>query len=395
MAADDTAEGLAVMRIVSVRATPIGWTKQLEESWLNETVIANPMSTYPRHHDRRSSWGPRWKSEVVVEIVTDEGIIGLGGSAPLPAKEIIDGHLAHLLMGEDPFNVEMLWDQMWRSTLPYGRKGIAVMALSALDIALWDIIAKARDEPLYRTLGGKTKETIACYATGNDVSVHARLGFSGFKLAMPFGPADGWWGMKGNIERVEEVRDKGGPDIEIMLDCYMAWDVPYTLKIARLLESYRIAWLEECLPPDDYEGYAEITAKIGSTSIATGEHEYSRWGFKELLTRRACHVLQPDLSWCGGITEAKKIAAMASAFGIDVVPHAGGLQPWTIHFIAATVNAPLAELVVIGGALDADPLLSLYPYLEGWDRPVDGRLTPSDRPGIGIDRKIETESSSG
>ncbi len=168
-----------------------------------------------------------------------------------------------------------------------------------------------------------------------------------------------------------------------MLDCYMAWNVDYTLRMARLIEPYRIRWIEECLPPDDYEGYAEITAKITSTTVATGEHEYTRWGFKELIARRCCHVIQPDLAWMGGITEALKVAAIASAWGIDVIPHAGGLQPWALHFIAAQVNCPMAECVVIGGE-DSRSIGSIYPHLQGIPLPENGYINPSDTPGIGV-----------
>jgi L-rhamnonate dehydratase len=155
--------------------------------------------------------------------------------------------------------------------------------------------------------------------------------------------------------------------------------------MAWLLEPYRVRWIEECLPPDDYEGYAEITAKIQSTTVATGEHEYTRWGFKELIARRCCHILQPDLAWVGGISEARKVAALASAWGLDVIPHAGGLQPWALHFIASEVNCPYAECVVIGNPDEADPVRSPYPYLLGVPVPKDGFINPTETPGVGVE----------
>lgn len=373
------------MRITRVTATPIRPPQPQPPSWLSESVVANPMSIYPRYKERRSSWGARWGPEVLVRITTDEGLEGIGGNAPAPARALIEEHLAHLLVGEDPFSVELLWDQMFRASLPYGRKGLPIMAISAIDIALWDLIGKATGEPLWRLLGGKTREAIPVYATGNDVGFYHQLGFRGFKLAMPYGPADGWAGMKQNLALVERARELVGPDSEIMLDCYMAWNVEYTVRMAKLLEPYRVRWIEECLPPDDYEGYAELTARIQSTAIATGEHEYTRWGFKELIARRCCHILQPDLVWAGGITEARKIAAIASAWGLDVIPHAGGLQPWAVHFIAAQVNCPLAEWVVIGNPGEADPVRSLYPYLRGVPLPEQGFIRPADAPGIGVE----------
>lgn len=371
-------------RITSVTATPIKPRSTHSASWLSESVVANPMSIYPKYKARRSSWGAKWGPEVLVRIKTDDGIEGIGGTAPAPAAALIEGHLSHLLVGVDPFDVEMLWDQMFRSSLPYGRKGLPIMAISAVDIALWDIIGKAKGEPVWRMLGGKTKEALPVYSTGNDVGFYHKLGFRGFKLAMPYGPADGWDGMKQNVALVEQTREIVGPDNDIMLDCYMAWNVEYTIRMAKLLEPYHVRWIEECLPPDDYEGYAEITARIDSTTVATGEHEYTRWGFKELIARHCCHILQPDLVWVGGITEARKITAMASAWGLDVIPHAGGLQPWALHFIASQVNCPYAECVVIGNQGEDDAVRTLYPFLRGVPLPQAGFINPTDTPGIGV-----------
>lgn len=372
------------MRITRVRATPLHPPNASPLSWLSESVVANPMSIYPAYQARRSSWGAEWGPDVLVQIDTDAGITGVGATAPAPAQQLIEAHFARLLVGADPFDVELLWDQMFRASLPYGRKGLPIMALSAVDIALWDIIGKAKNEPLYRMLGGRTKDALPVYSTGNDVAFYQKQGFRNFKLAMPYGPAHGWAGMRQNIELVEQTRAAVGVDGEIMLDCYMAWNVEYTIRMARLLEPYRVRWIEECLPPDDYEGYSEITARIDSTTIATGEHEYTRWGFKELIARRCCHILQPDLAWVGGITEARRISAMASAWGLDVIPHAGGLQPWALHFIVSQVNCPWAECVVLGNPGDDDAVRTLYPFLRGVPLPKDGFINPSDEPGVGV-----------
>jgi L-rhamnonate dehydratase len=318
-----------------------------------------------------------------VRVITDDGIEGIGGPVPAGGRAIIEGHLRNLLLGKDPFDIEMLWDQMYRSSLPYGRKGLPIMAISAIDIALWDIVGKATGLPVYKLLGGKTKESLPVYSTGNDVAFYHQLGFTGFKLAMPHGPVDGWVGMKANLALIEQTREIIGPDGEIMLDCYMAWNVDYTLRMARAMEPYRVRWIEESLPPDDYEGYAEITAK-SEVPIATGEHEYTRWGFKELIARRCCHILQPDLMWVGGISEARKITAMASAWGLDVIPHGGGLHPWGVHFMTSQVNCPLAEWVVVGNQGEENPIRPLFPYLDGAPVPENGSIRPTETPGLGI-----------
>ncbi|MGB3329374.1 MAG: enolase C-terminal domain-like protein [Thermomicrobiales bacterium] len=353
------------------------------KSWLSESVVANPMSIYPEYKARRSSWTARFGPELVVRIKTEDGIEGIGCAIPGGARAIVEDHFRHLLVGQSAFDIEKLWDQMFKASLPYGRKGLPIMAISGVDVALWDIVGKALGQPVWRLLGGATKDALPVYSTGNDVGFYRTLGFRGFKLAMPYGPADGWDGLKKNVALIEHARELVGPDSEIMLDCYMAWNIDYALRMSRLAEPYRIRWIEECLPPDDFEGYAELTAK-SQIPVATGEHEYTRWGFKELIARRCCHVLQPDLAWVGGITEAKKIAAMASAWGIDVIPHAGGLHPWSLHFMYSTVNCPQAEWVVVGNAGEDDPIRPLFPYMIGAPLPKDGFIRPTDTPGIGI-----------
>jgi L-rhamnonate dehydratase len=373
------------VKIVRVWATPVRPPADYHApaSWLSESLVANPMSIYPQYKERRSSWGTRWGHEVLVRIETDDGLIGIGGTAPAAARMIVEGHLAHLLVGEDPANIERLWDQMYRSSLPYGRKGLPIMAISAIDIGLWDLLGKRRGLPVYQLLGGKVRDRLPVYVTGNAVSWYRTFGFHRFKLAMPYGPADGRAGVKGNVALVESVRAEVGAEADIMLDCYMAWDLEFALRMVEAVRPYNVRWVEECLSPDDYEGYAELTRRAEGTAIATGEHEYTRWGFAELINRRCCHIAQPDLSWCGGISEAQRIAALASANGVPVIPHAGGLQPWGIHWLVAQAAMPPAEYVVVASPEDGE-MRSLFPYLHGVPQPVDGHITPSDEPGLGV-----------
>jgi L-rhamnonate dehydratase len=321
--------------------------------------------------------------QLLVEIETNEGLIGTGAVIPLPARSLIEDHLSNLLIGEDPFAVEVLWDQMYRATLPYGRKGLALMAISAVDVALWDVIGKATGLPLWRLLGGRIQTTLPTYATGNDVSANRAAGYQAFKLLMPFGPSDGARGMKLNLRLVEDARDAAGPDAELMLDCFMAWNVDYTIRMAHLLEPCAVRWIEDCLPPDDYDGYAELVRRLDPVAIATGEHEATRWGFKELLAR-GCRILQPDVSWAGGITETRRIFALASAFGAEVIPHNGGMQPWALHLMIGQANCSAAEIVVLGSPTESDPCGSLYPVLAGGPSIVDGRIGPSELPGVGV-----------
>lgn len=355
------------------------------KSWLNKMRIATPMSMYPRFQENRSSWRGPNTQDVFVQVFTDEGVTGLGvtrGGAVV--KTIIENHLKSLLVESDPRNVELLWEQMYRATLPYGRKGAPIMALSAVDLALWDLLAKWLSQPLYRVLGGATKDTLPVYATHPDPASLAREGYVGSKIPMPFGPDDGKAGLRANVDRVAEVRGIVGPHIDLMVDCWMSWDLNYTLDFARAVKPYELRWIEEPLPPDDYEGYAELRRRVTWTQIAAGEHEYTRWGFHDLILRGGVDVVQPDVAWSGGISEVRRIAALAAARNLIVVPHNGVQQPWATHLMYATPNCPLAEYVLFYGPDDTAP----PPVMLGELVPEAGRVRPSDAPGAGVELDV-------
>ena len=237
-----------------------------------------------------------------VEIATDKGVKGYGNGGAGGGMVVME-HLSKLLLNQDPFNVERIWDIMWRSTMYYGRTGVVINAISGVDLALWDLIGNALGMPVYKLLGGETKPRIPAYCTGNDIEQHLEAGFQRLKLAIPHGPADGKEGMRKNLELVKRTRELLGPDGDIMLDCWMAWTERYTIEMAEMLEPYRVYWMEECLQPHDYAGFGRLNAAIKSTRIATGEHEYTRYGFRQLLEHHGASIWQPDINWCGGLTE--------------------------------------------------------------------------------------------
>jgi L-rhamnonate dehydratase len=318
-----------------------------------------------------------------VEITTDKGLTGLGRGGLQGASAI--QYFAPLITGQDPFEVEKIWDIMWRGSLHFGRAGMALFAISAIDLALWDLIGKAAGMPVYKLLGGRTKPRIPAYATLNEVQHHVQFGFRRNKLAVPYGPPAGRDGLKKNGALVRHARDVLGPDGDIMLDCWMSLDEEYTIELARMVEPHRVYWIEEPLPPDDYEGYGRLRAAIKSTRITTGEHEYTRYGFRRLAEKNCAAIWQPDIHWCGGMTELRRIASIAAAYDIPVIPHLGGLSPFARHFIAATPNSPWAEFMMPppGGPpevykwFEEDNLLSRGP---------EGVYTePSDKPGFGWD----------
>jgi L-rhamnonate dehydratase len=271
--------------------------------------------------------------------------------------------------------------------MSYGRMGVTMNAISGFDMALWDIVGKALNQPVYRLLGGETKDRVPAYCTGNDIEQHVEFGYKMLKLAIPHGPASGRAGMKENVELVKRARAALGPDGEIMLDCWMAWTERYTIEMAEMLAPYRVYWMEEVLQPHDYAGFGRLNTTLKSTRIATGEHEYGRYGFRYLLEANGASIWQPDIQWCGGLTELRRISAMASAYDIPVIPHGGGLNG-SIHFTIANVNAPWAELFLPapGGPKE---VYQLFEENYQISRGPDGvYMRPHERPGWGWDLEV-------
>ena len=285
--------------------------------------------------------------------------------------------------GQDPRDVELIWDQMFRATLNYGRKGLPLQAISAVDLALWDLLGKLRNEPVYALLGGKTKKRLPVYSTTGRPDIAKKLGFVGAKFPCAYGPADGEEGLKKNVEIFKDWRKKVGGDFPLMLDCYMALSVPYTVKLAKALAPLGLKWIEEFLPPDDYDGYDDVRrALLGSdVMLTTGEHEYTRYGFKRLLANRCCDVIQPDITWLGGITEARRVVAMAAANDVICVPH--GSSVYSYHLQYAYTNCPLAEYINLSPKAD-----KIVPYFgslfEDEPLPCDGFIDLPDKPGFGV-----------
>jgi L-rhamnonate dehydratase len=330
----------------------------------------------------RARW--RWfgpfsqiSGSVVVRIRTDSGITGYGlGGGGGAAVYIIEHHLRDLLLGVDPLNIEMLWDQMHGSTAFYGRRGLGTMAISGIDLALWDIAGKASGLPVYELAGGATKPKVPVYFTGNNVELGRELGCKAFKLPVDAaGPERE--SMKGIVDRVAEVRKLIGPDADLMIDCLARFDVPYTLELAERLMPYRVRWIEEPIHPDDTAGYETLCGRVRGTLIASGEHEYTRFGFADLIRHKAVQVLQPDISWSGGFTELRRIAALAEQAALPLVPHRGGSR-FGIHFIVATPSCQLAESFGIGEKGN-ELMQALTPRFE------KGFAFPPEGPGFGVE----------
>jgi L-alanine-DL-glutamate epimerase-like enolase superfamily enzyme len=329
---------------------------------------------------------------LVVEVFTDEGYVGLGNAAlaPLVSKQMIDLYLKPLLIGQDPWDIERLWQHMYRKTMAFGRKGIGMVAISAVDIALWDLLGKSAKQPVYRLLGGRTKARIPVYASRlysvelGELAAEAKRykedGYRAMKLRFGWGPADGADGMQRNLALVRAVRESVGNGIDVMADAYMGWTLDYAKRMLPLLEPFQLRWLEEPVIPDDIQGYAELKS-YGRIPIAGGEHEFTLYGFRELLEARALDYIQFDTNRVGGVTQARKIAALAEAHSVPVIPHAGQMHNY--HVVMASLNSPMAEYFPV---VDVEVGNELFWYIfQGEPRAKDGTVDLDDNtPGLGL-----------
>ncbi len=352
------------------------------QHWLVDTLISNPMSGYAKYRDKRSSWGIGVLGSLVVEIETEDGVIGCAtGSGGEPAAWLIRNHFARFLVGEDARNINRIWDEMYRASLPYGRKGLPIMAISAVDLALWDLNGKVRGEPVYNLIGGLSRNEITLYCTGPHADSIKGMGFWGAKVPLPHSPFDGREGLKANVAFLKAQRDSIGPDFPLMVDCYMSLNVSYAIELAEACKELDINWWEEVLSPDDVEGYRQIRQAHPTLKWTTGEHEYSRYGFRHLIEERLLDVLQPDVMWVGGLTELLRIAAHASAYDQLIVPHGSG--PYSYHFIASQTAPAFCEYVA--ASPDGRTIHPVFGELfEGEVVPENGKIRLGSAPGFGM-----------
>ena len=329
---------------------------------------------------------------LIVEIFTDDGHVGIGNAALAPpiTKQVIDLYLKPLLLGADPWNIEFLWQHMYRKTMAFGRKGIGMAAISAVDIALWDLLGKSAKQPVFRLLGGRTKPRIPVYASrlysielselASEAKRYKKEGYRAMKLRFGWGPTDGAAGMQQNVALVKTVRDAVGDGIDVMADAYMGWTLDYAKRMLPLLEPFNLRWLEEPVIPDDIHGYAELKS-YARIPIAGGEHEFTQYGFRDLLAARAVDYIQFDTNRVGGITQARKIAALAESHSVPVIPHAGQMHNY--HVVMASLNSPMAEYFPI---VDVEVGNELFWYIfEGEPKAKDGFVDLDDNlPGLGL-----------
>jgi len=362
---------------------------------LGEERLVRPIDIYPEHRAMGAAWplggaeGPPCPLEDLFLFVdTDAGLSGTWGPIGKGLARIIEDTLKEVVIGEDPHAIERIWDKMYRHAI-HGRKGETMMAISAVDLALWDLKGKSLGAPVYELLGGPSRDKVRAYASMLGYSIEPELaaerakevvaqGYTATKWFFRHDPTEGQEGLRQNLELIRTIREAVGPDADIMFDAWSSWNVPYTIRMAQLAAEYRPSWLEEPVMPDMIPQYAEIRRSVTTTAIAGGEHEYTRWGVKALLDAGAVDILQTDPTWAGGLTEMVKICALASSYGIPVIPHHGGMASTQLIASQTITTCPIQEWLLQVG-------ITRQHFLKHKIQPANGYIEVPRGPGMSME----------
>ena len=383
------------MRITAVRLFRLTGTMETRGPFWEERLV-RPIDIYPAYRARDDFEGgaqidpTHYRMEQhFLRVETDEGPHGIAGPLPDMVALYVAKRLRPLLLGQDPIAHELLWDQMHRYMV-HGRQGDAMLAISAVDCALWDLKGRWVGQPVFRLLGGPTRDTVPCYASMLGFNVldmgrvrdraaeYRGLGYPAQKWFFRHGPMSGPDGMNRNVDLVRTLRETLGDDYDIMLDCWQSFDPAYAIDLAERIADYRPRWLEECVMPDRIDSYRKVKDST-SIPLSGAEHEYTSWGFKRFIDAEALDILQPDIYWAGGLSETLKIAAMARAADLIVIPH-GHSTPAGLHFTLAQspILTPYQEYLVKWNAINQF-------FLTHRQEPANGVLTHPVQPGLGMD----------
>jgi D-galactarolactone cycloisomerase len=344
-------------------------------------VRAVPLAIPLREARPSSPWSPGVGKQVLVRVATDTGLVGWGEAfaygAPLAVANVIDDALAPLVVGQDPTDLERLLDGIHRALMIWGRRGLAMFAVSGVELALWDLAGKARGVPVHRLLGGLVEPRRRAYASllrypepadvARVVAEVVARGYTAVKLHQI------------DVRSVAEARAAAGAGVELMLDTNCPWSVEEAIRIGRELQRFDLRWLEEPVwPPEDYRGLARVRAAL-DVPIATGENDATVFGVREAIAAGAADLVQPSVTKVGGLLEMKRIATLAAAAGVTVVPHSFYFGPGlaaTLHFAASTPGVPYVEFPP--GELEASVLATPIRCRDGW-------VGVPEAPGLGAD----------
>ncbi len=347
------------------------------------------------------------RSATLVQIETSVGITGWGEAfcqglePPEISASVIQNSLNDLIINENPLDIERLWHKMYNQTRDYGRKGSVIAAISAIDIALWDISGKYFNKPIYQLLGGAFRKKIKPYATGfyrlkgqNESSrlaeeslMHFENGFDHMKIKLGFGVDDDLECMKKILKAL------GSRKVTLMIDTNHAYGRSEALKLGMALKDYNLRWYEEPVAPEDLKGYSEIKSKL-TIPIAGGENEHTLYGFKNLFEQNCVDIAQPDIGSCGGITACKHISILAQSYGVEVNPHVWGSAVAQSASLQIIASLPITH----HSLFPREPILeydqSSHPFRKDLlERPIslnNGYVNISNEPGLGIEVNFET-----
>jgi L-alanine-DL-glutamate epimerase-like enolase superfamily enzyme len=361
---------------------------------VNRQHQVQPLHIYDEHRPkayRESGSGEKRTvpvSALYLIIRTQGGLEGIYGPIDSEAAVVVDRQLARFVAGKDALAGETLWDQMYRSNR-HSRSSHFMMAISAVDNCLWDLRGRYFKTPVYRLLGGPTRDEVEAYGSCLGYSVEPaavakqcaevlRQGFRHQKWFLAYGPGDGTEGLAKNVALVRTLRETMGPDVEIMFDAFQGWHLDYAISWARQVERYRPRWIEEAFHMEKLESFVRLR-QATSVPVATGEHMYGRWEAQRFLEAGAITVVQADPEWCGGVSELAKICTIASAYDAQVVPHGHSLHS-ALHVVASQppMTCPLVEYLIT-------KMQSYHHFEKDELRPVNGRIALPKRPGFGIE----------
>jgi L-alanine-DL-glutamate epimerase-like enolase superfamily enzyme len=393
----------AARKISSVDLLRLSGRRQITPG-LDQQHQVQPLHVYEgsRPKPYRDNPGPPREAAIsflYLRIRTEDGAEGVYGPIDREVAIDIELQLKPFILGKDALAGEKLWDQMHRWNR-HGRAGHLLMAISAIDNCLWDLRGRVLNMPVYRLLGGPTRDAIEVYGSCLGFSVEpeaarakaAQLKAQGYlhqKWFLAYGPGDGMEGMQKNVALVRALRESVGPDVELMFDAFMGWTLDYSLRWCKEVEQYRPRWIEEAFPPDKLEAFAALR-KSTSIPVATGEHLYGRWEAARYLQSGAISVVQSDPEWCGGVSELVKICGIASLHDAVVIPHGHGMHA-ALHVVASQSPAtcPLTEYLI-------SKMGSYYHFEKRPPKPVNASIELTGAPGFGIEfdpAKVEKQET--
>ncbi len=377
------------MKIKSIKAVhvklpqPSQITPSRRDSWNKSAKRAMPANMYPEFSGMPGEMPGGGLDSIWVQVVAEDGTWGLGQAAfGEPVAAFVNNVIAPILEGRNCLAIEHLNDLILRVSKRFGTSGTASTAMSGVDLGLWDLKGKIYGLPVYSLLGGPVRDSITCYATSDDLDWSQELGFTKFKITNPSHYSEGDAGIRAVVEDVAQAREKVGAEHDLMINPVMSYNVEFALRLLEQLKPYNLRWFEEPLVPTDTDGLAHLRRSAPWVAIATGEDHHGRHAFLDLVEKRAVDILQPDLTWGGGMTEVMKIHTIGEAAGIATIPHGGANNPFGQHFAMAATESPMAEYW-----MGTDPGVPLEETIRipGTAIPVNGKIVPSSQPGFGME----------